>query len=153
MASADDILEAQLATNHTEVSRLVKLDPSYKSEYKRFVKWVTETPELATTRPPFITRANIDHYYSRVVAYHRGARNHIRRTVSALQKCSKIIELQWDFVMDSPVVAQALATQEVLEKTRVCGNPGTDPHKGLKDMLLEQEKVKLLTYVYRNRDD
>ena len=153
MASADEILKAQVDANAAAVRQNVKLDPSYRSEYKRFVKWVKETSELETTNYPFITRKNIDHYFTRVAAYRAGTANLICRVVSVLQKFSFVLEHQTDFVVDSPDVTRALETQKVLELSREPCNPGTDPHKGLKDMLLESEKVRLLRYVYRNRDD
>ena len=153
MADPDAILQAEKEKNAVLLSQNVNVDPSYINEYKRFVKWVKAQPELETQRAPFISRRNIDHYFSRVVVYRTGTQNTIGRIVSALQKCAQVFEHHVDFVVKSTDVVQALATQKALQSKRSTGKGGTDPHKGLKDILLERDKVRLMKHVYSTRKD
>ena len=152
---ADQLLAANQAANRATIVVNSRCDPSYSAEYKRFNKWVREQPELNTTAPPYLTQRNIDHYFQRVVVNRKAMRGTIRRIVSALQwYVTKKEFVHAPFNIESEAVLEALETQRINnEASGGTGRPGSDPHLGLKDIIPDSEKAKLIRYIYRNRLD
>ena len=77
--TADADLIQHTTANNLYLSQNSKSDATYKSEYKRFVAWVVLQPELATQVSPFLTRKNVDHYFTRVIGSRNGVTNTIRK--------------------------------------------------------------------------
>ena len=152
---ADALLAASQATNRATIVNHAKCADVYKSEYKRFCDWVRAQPELHTNSEPYLTQTNINHYFTRVVVKRKGVRNTIRRIVSALQwHVNKREFVDAPFNIESKAVLEALELQKHENaKSGGTGRPGTDPHWGLKDIIPESEKAKLMRYIYANRND
>lgn len=155
MAAREAILATARANNAEFVRTLQGCDKTYINEYTRFCKWVTDQPSLETIQVPFITRTNVDHYFSLVIAKKKGIRNSISRVKSALQFIAKHRERVGEgFLVSSPIVEEALLAQKV-HQSAVGGvaNAGTDPHKGLKDILPLSDKLLIMIYIYASRED
>jgi hypothetical protein len=112
---------------------------------------------LETTERPFLTRLNVDHYFSRVVSCRQGCTNTIRRVLNALNWYAthrEHVGANPAFVGTSPVVEEAIRTQGIFNTlSGGTGRPGSDPHMGLKDILPESERVRIMDYIYGNRND
>ena len=118
------------------------------------MRWVKEQPELATPMAPYINRDTIDHYFERVVVHHKGTRNTVRRIVSALQWFANYHEhVGLQFKVDSPTVRAALETQKLNnEISGGTANPGSDPHRGLKDIVPSNQLENAMHYIYSRND-
>lgn len=156
-ADLDAVLVQHRTANQATVAANTVADPTYKREYNKYVKWVKDQPELGTTTTPFLTRRNVDHYFTRVVAKRAGLRNTIGRVANALTWYARYRE-HWDtepaFVVTSPDVRAALTAQVAYNKT-VGGTAraGTDPHLGLKDILPDKARLRMMAYIYGERHD
>ena len=131
-------------------------DATYQREYAKFVLWVDGNPEL--NAPPYITRENIDHFFTIVVAKRPGGRNHINRVASAITWHAKhgpeSIHLPPDFKVKSSAVMKAMEAQRAYNASvGGTGNPGSDPQKGLKDNLSIPDRIRIMKYVYAHRAD
>jgi hypothetical protein len=82
-ADADDALRTAAAANVLERTTLEKADGTYKSTWKTYKEWIKA--ELGQTEPPFLTRRNIDHYFTRFVALKAVKPATAKKYVSALQ--------------------------------------------------------------------
>ena len=139
---ADEVLEEGRAGNQITLAGKDP-DKTYASEFKRFKKFVLEDENLTTVSAPFITRENINHYFTRVIAVRLGVRNTIGRVVNALQWFAdnrEYLGSSTHFIVKNKVVEEALAAQ--FEFNQINGgtsHPGSDPHHGLKDMILVSE--------------
>ena len=146
------------AANDAIILKQRNCDPSYRNEWNRFTKWVDGQPELEG--PPYLKRTNIDHYYTIVVAKRRGTRNHIGRVCNAMNWFAKNNVTERNalhgthFVEKNDVVLRALEAQGAFNASvGGTGNPGADPQKGLKDNLCLPDRIRIMKYVYANRDD
>ena len=155
--SRDAILAAHRASNVSRIRDNTVCDKSYISEYNRYCLWVAEQPELHTSEAPFITRTNVDHYFTRVVSARLGTRNTVRRCVSSLQWYASHREHIGEdpaFVVASPDVEEAMRAQKTLMMSAGgASSNGSDPHKGLKDILPLSEKLLIMKYIYCSRND
>ena len=84
-SAADDALRAATVTNIAAMARMATADKSYVNVWNKYVKWIKECPKIRATEPPFLTRTNIDHYFTRVIANKNVSANTAGRYVSALQ--------------------------------------------------------------------
>jgi hypothetical protein len=154
---AQEVLAAQQAVNLTTVMDSAHCDKSYVSEYKRFTDWVQNQEELATAVPPFITRANVDHYFTRVVALRTCDPNGIGRVSNALDWYASNREhvgVKPEFECKlSSVVETALVTQKATYLASREGRGLGDPHNGLKDILPVSSKILMMEHIYRERKD
>jgi hypothetical protein len=155
MTQALLILAAHRASNVARIRDNTVCDKAYTSEYNRYCSWVAKQPELHTSMAPFITRTNIDHYFTRVISRRLGVRNTVRRCVSALQWYAshrEHIGVDPAFVVDSPDVEEAMRAQKIhMMSFGSEASGGSDPHKGLKDILPLSEKLLIMRYIYRSR--
>jgi hypothetical protein len=119
-------------------------DRTYKNEWKNYVAWVIQKREsnVIPLGPKFLTRENVDLYFSEVVVHRRVNPNTARRVVSALQIYADDEEYtdgSITFVVESPVVKKTLQSHRVLYEQRV-NNSVRDPHLNLPtDVLTEKE--------------
>ena len=137
------ILLEQQVLNYATIMEHTVHPAAYQSEFNRYVEWVLSQPDLGTPAAPFLTRNNVDHYFTRVIAIRKGSRNTIRRVMNSLDWFGthrEHISASPKFKSISPVVEQAMTTQKSFNKLAGgTGNPGSDPHKGLKDILPESD--------------
>ena len=142
---------ARIAATNDEL-RAVPESKSYRGIWKQFQRFVDGTAEL-TNGPPYLTRENIDTFFLVDVK---------NRTVG----CSKILPaLCWysryrehvnvpGFTVESDTTKTALKAQKELLK-RACGTgkKGQDPHYGLKDLMPDDDRLKIMDYIYRSRPE
>jgi hypothetical protein len=125
------------------------------------VQRVDQKAELKQTKPPFLTRSNnIDHYFTRFVAKKAVQESTAKKYVSALQfyADNEMTEHarngKESFVVSCPATDDASKRLCGLHLTQgIGGQPGSDPHKGLKDILTLPQHRQILQYVYRHRHD
>jgi hypothetical protein len=152
-----EVLRNEQAANNDMIITNASCDKSYTSEYKIFVKWVKAQPGLATTEAPFLTRVNLDHYFTRVITRRKGCSNSMRRVLNALDWYAhnrEHVGVYPKFRCSSSAVEEALRTQKVFNQSSGgTGRAGNDPHHGLKDILPETDKMRMMDYIYRSRHD
>ena len=66
-----NVLDEAHAANVLNARKKAKSDGSYASEWNRYKRWVDSQDDLVS--PPYLTRMNVDLYYSQVVAKRPGA--------------------------------------------------------------------------------
>jgi hypothetical protein len=156
-ANLASILRQQQLSIQATIAANSKCDSSYDNEYRRFCQWVSAQPELGCIGPPYLSRLNIDHYFSRFITTRVGCVGNLRRVVNALQWYASHREHVGSlpaFICTSPVVEESLKAQRLFNTASGgSGNPGSDPHYGLKDILPENDKVLIMSHIYRNRND
>ena len=155
--SPERVLRDATATNVALVSRVANSDRSYINTWKNYVKWIREESGLGVTEPPYLTRDNIHHYFSRVVAKKTVVKNTVTRYINALQHYADndIAEHAGKtprfFVRDGEVDQACRAQQAYMKEAG--GTTGGDPHKGLKDVLPLPVRLRILQHIYRERSD
>ena len=142
-------------------------DATYTNEYKRFVLWVLDDPRLETQQPPFIRPHTVDAYYTKVVSKMTTSKGCVNRVANALQHYYSKVEIvdrlehqlehgtQYEplgNLRDRPLVQNALAHQELVHGPQGTAKPGTDPHKGLKDIISRRELLRAVDYIYRDKE-
>jgi hypothetical protein len=156
MATAN-AFDLQQQANYTTIITGATCDPSYTGEFKRYVTWVKSQPHLATQVAPFLSRRNIDHYFTHVVASRLGNKGGMRRIVNALNFYAHNAEhvgADPEFNCASSVVETALKAQKIFNAASGgTANRGRDPHAGLKDILPESDRVRMMTHIFRARRD
>jgi hypothetical protein len=156
-ANLASILRQRQEANHAVIRDNTSCDASYHCEYKNFVKWVKAQPELHTPMAPFLSRDNVDHYFTRVISSRVACANTARRVMNALNwygNHREHVGADPAFDCNSPLVEEALRVQKVHNELHGgTAKPGSDPHKGLKDILPEKDKLLMMDYIYRHRAD
>jgi Centromere DNA-binding protein complex CBF3 subunit, domain 2 len=130
------------------------VDASYKREWKNFKQWFAEQVVKGLLLPSagkFLTRANVDAYFTEVVVNRKVAPTTARRVVSALQTFAdreEYADCAIKFkVDDSTFVVNALKNHYHLYVERVTKET-VDPHANLPtDMLTADDIRKVLTHV------
>ena len=154
LAVADRVLQQHQAANAEAVRTHTTCDPTYVSEWDRYVKWVKSQASLNTQQPPFLTRSNVDHYFTRVVAHRKGVPNTINRIGNALQWFASHRE---HVDADNPFLVKSTATEAALKAQKAFQKAGTgsteDPLKGLKDTFPYEDREKVMDYIYAKRSD
>ena len=168
------------ATNLQQILESGSVDATYAREWKNYQDWIDdnwedpyvlmEFPNMG--RPPgedfggeerccYITRANLDAYFTFVVANRTGGRDHIRRIQQALKHYSIHQE---HYLLDenvrgsnfeSEIMKAALRAQQIQEKHR--GSIGWQlddkcPHRFCKHTLSIAERTKVVTAAMRGRE-
>jgi hypothetical protein len=138
---AEQMLVDEQAETHAAIMLMSKCDSTHRSEHKRHCKWVQSQAALVTPEAPFLSRNNVDHYFARVISRRAGLVNSMTRVVNALEWHAAKVEhvgATPAFVVRSPLAESALVLQKVFNvENGGAANPGSDPHKGLKDILPE----------------
>jgi hypothetical protein len=157
IAEFERILAEQEAANDANIAQNSTCDKTYTREYAIFVVWVKSQPHLATQWEPFLTRNNIDLYFSRVISCRAGVKNTIGRVLNAFHWYAdnrEYIGRNPPFVIESDITARGMRAQSLHQKaTGGTGRPGSDPHNALKDILPEADYIRIMEYIYRYRDD
>jgi hypothetical protein len=155
----DDALAVAAAANRAQTARMAKPDKSYVFVWRNYLKWLASCPAMETNEPPFLTRRNVDHYFTIIVAKKRVVRNTVTRYVSTLQWYADNLPTEHaaggkgSFVVRSPAVEEAVRAQQAHYKEAGAGKPGADPHKGLKDAIPLPQRLRILRFIYRERGD
>ena len=97
----------------------------------------------------------MDHYFTRVCATRRGNKNTLGKAVWGLQwYATNRDHIGAVFIVKSPAVEQAILSQHAFnEQSGGTAKPGSDPHKGLKDILPESSRLRFMQHIYRERND
>ena len=138
-----------------EVTIVRKINDKYKTEYKKFCAWCRdEQPHEA--EPGFITRENIDEYHTESVIYRNGNRQTVTCIVLALQWMYENVEQPGgvEFTARSTITKNSINQQQ--DRVKSGANEqhgGVDPHRGLKDLMPEEDTKKIVTHIHKHRDD
>jgi hypothetical protein len=134
-----------------------KTSRTYQNEYKMYCRWVRDnlpTEELANGR--YITRSNIDAYYSRFVVHRNGMMPTITRIAPALKWFYTNVEEPGgpDFILKNTHVKECISIQQDNYKSGANDrHAGVDPHKGLKDLMPQDDLRKIVSHMHRRRND
>lgn len=154
--TAAELLAQAHAANIRRLRATPLPDSSYVCEYNKYKAWVRTNRERHALDAALITRKNIDAYYVHEVVSRDGKKNTVGRILWALQWFSDYRERPAEgFVVKSATTKTCVSVQQAQYKAGTTGDgkAGTDPHKGLKDVLPESDRRKLLTHIYGVRND
>jgi hypothetical protein len=76
------LFQNQRAINLETLQDATTPNDSYENEFAKYRAWVSEQDELDNL--PVFSRVNVDHYFTRVVAYRKGQPENGRKVVSVL---------------------------------------------------------------------
>ena len=140
------------ATNATAIRDNSSTNKNYTSEWNLFVKFVDSHADCSSG-PPWLTRSNIDIYFSVHIAASRCCnKGALRRVVNSLQWFAKNkIFPREKFEVESPIVLEAI--NSLVPTGRSAANPGSDPHVGLKDAISHKDRKTIMSYIYASRHD
>jgi hypothetical protein len=157
--------------------RLSGLNQTYTSSYRAYIEWFDQKQQYfamvddgeddidlprpletytSTEGKVHITQYNVDMYFSTHLAHQpTGNKATTKRKVSALTWFLLNVEDRDAAPIEhSAYITRALADHHVLYKAHQMNNfAGTDPHKGLKDPLSEEEITKLYNSIWKLRKD
>lgn len=152
--TASQRLQESIAANDEIIRAGTTIDETYRREWKKYREWVAKQ-DILRNGPPWLTRLNVDYYFSRNVVDRRGGVGTIRRIVSALQLfADKFEHVGKGFKVESEIVKKALETQKTKQAQRTLARSAQrDPHKGLKDRMPVDDQLTLLRYIYSARSD
>jgi len=153
--------EAQAAARVADQARVViqsapfHQSNSYDNEQKAFKLWVDGERSVGNLAlgPKYLTRANIDAYFVRVVTRRMITPASVKRIIYALQKLADNVEYAGDseglMVGDSKTVKDMLRIQEnIYNDFRARTEAGSDPLESLKtDMMTTDCKNKFMRHV------
>ena len=159
------LLRVSLDNARNNAGRAI-VNKAYRNEYQNFVEWVKNQEYLCTNSPPFITPMNVDHYYTSVVAHKTIKKESVSRITNALEWYAAKIEIvprlerelagesfvPLGKIKDRQIVKNALYHQELEYGKAGKSNPGTDPHKGLKDMLSREESLRAMEFIFNDNE-
>jgi hypothetical protein len=145
------------AENHAAIILMSKCDSTCRSEHKQCCKWVQSQAAPVTPEAPFLSRDNVDHHFARVISRLAGLVNGMTRVINALEWHAAKVEhvgAMPAFVVRSPLVESALVLQKVFNvENGGAANPGSDPHKGLEDILPESSQLTCMRHIHGECDD
>jgi hypothetical protein len=124
-----------------------KICRSYVGEYKKFCKWVEHNNMLHGDIIDYINRSNIDAYFCQDVVNRGGQIGNVNRIMSAIQWFHDNVEKPRgtsSFIVKNACVKAAIKQQQ--ENWKNGGSAvhlGTDPHKGLKDLMPLADKLRI----------
>jgi hypothetical protein len=131
---------------------------SYSGEYKKYCEWVEESNHRRVGGgSKYINRAAIDAYFREKIISRGGQRNHINHIVSAIQWAHDDVEQPGGtskFVVRNGVVKAAINLQQ--ENWKNGGSAvhlGSDPHRGLKDLMPLADKLMIAGHIHSGRGD
>jgi hypothetical protein len=101
----------------------------------------------------FIHRNALNRYWKEVVVDRNGNTNTVGRICSSLQWCWDMIEELPDdvhLVIKNAIVDRAKRDQNASWKVRQhVVNAGTCPHKGLKDLMSVEDRLKIMRHIHK----
>jgi hypothetical protein len=132
---------------------------TYSTEYKKYCRWVdSNNLRQAGDEVNFIHRDAIDSYFTREVVNRGGQMNNINRICSSIQWFHDNVEQPGGtadpaFVLRNNIVKAAIAQQQENWKNRGSTiHLGSDPHKGLKDLMPLGDKLIVARNIHRRAD-
>jgi hypothetical protein len=128
----------------------------YRLQFNRFKAFVDANDELSGT-PNYLTRANIDAFFDADVRHRDVGVSAMGKILPALRWYSQNREhvgATQQFTVESVITEAALKAQAAHFKSiGGTGNPGQDPHYGLKDNLSQQDRLKIMHHIYGERSN
>jgi hypothetical protein len=151
---------AELAAQ-SDATRLGNMpNDCYRQNYNRFCRWIDQQEGYDTDDDGrYITRSNIDLYFSRAVPTYAGQGNTIKSHQWALEWFAYYREYVGTtlLVVDNDVVKSGIKTQALRRKNAgpdaIGSNGAADPHVGLKDGITECDRETIMDYIYSERND
>ena len=131
-ATADDVAERARAHTLNNSNRTPRdNDRSYASEWKNYCAWVSEhrANNILPAGPKYLTRENVDLYFSERVVNRTITPESARRVVSSLQRFADDVEYvdgTVTFTVDSVVVKRDLESHKRLLKELKISSRGSD---------------------------
>ena len=150
-----------VAANQEESVRILlnaKEKSTYRSEWKRYKKWLASKQIGPDESGRFITRDNLNLYFTGHIAKERsGNRDTVQRAANSIQWYADHREhVLQKFVVKDSTWESSLNACLTRQKTSIRVSPKgkvTDPHKGLKDVTPEESRIVVMDFIYRNRRD
>jgi hypothetical protein len=135
-----------------------KCDRTYSGKYNHFCRWVDAERvggRIPSDQPTYITRMNVDKYFHEVVVNMTTTPKTVRKSIVALKWYADNKEhIGEKFSVESETTSLCLKTQIANKAKNLATNGnGTDPHKGLKDLLPVPDREKIMRYIYASRTD
>jgi hypothetical protein len=134
-----------------------KTSRAYKNVYVRFCKWVKDNlPPQEQVDGVYITRSNVDQFFSRHVVNCYGLKATTSRIAVALQWFYSNVENPGgpEFIVKNTHVKECISIQQDYHKAGANDrHAGSDPHKGLKDLMPEEDLRKIVTHMHQYRHD
>jgi hypothetical protein len=155
----EETAEEVLHRGTVEILRAAtKCDKTYVGKFKHYCRWVDEertAGRIPSDQLTYISRTNVDSYFHAVVVKFTTAPKTVRKSLVALQWYADYREhVGKKFKVESESTILCMKTQKANKEKNISEKSnGTDPHKGLKDMLPVPDREKLLSYIYANRTD
>jgi hypothetical protein len=164
MAPTPEVVTKRLSAAFSimeEIGDKQRKDRTYRNEYKRYCKFMEAEGLQPDNVPVYITRDGVDLFFRLDVVFRPINKNGMNRVVSSLQWAYDSVENRGSFganplVVRSAVVVSVIDEQQLnykaglLTPTEVAG---TDPHKGLKDLMPLTDKLSILRYIHHARAD
>ena len=146
----NNITTAQAHLNNVQAySGAKKPDKSYVNEWNRFRRFIeakrATNSDQVTTGLHFLTRQNVDHYFSTDVAQRKISGDSARRVVSALQYYAGHHEyagMEVEFKVPSNVVRHAVEAVRVTYNEAMSTNSHEDPHENLRDNKISVNEMR-----------
>jgi hypothetical protein len=141
-----------------------KTNATFKRLYLRYLEWYVRhrndaALSLTTTQSDhgvvYITQHNVDKYYSQYVVTTLANRDNTKRHLYALNWYLRHVENPLGVLIEeSAIIRRSIDTQQA----HYCAhsntaNAGIDPHKGLRDLMSDEDNLKILKYIWGRRPD
>jgi hypothetical protein len=157
--TADEKLQAEAQIERgTAAAALRKKGCSYLNEHETFIRWVVEhDPPTEGDNPPrafnnYIDRTSADAYFHNAVVLRTCSKASVTRIYQSIQWFYDNHEDRGGgFMVCNPQIQAAVNQQQENRLNMPTSKLGTDPHKGLKDLLSENDKVKIVNNIWRDR--
>jgi hypothetical protein len=123
----------------------------YRLQYSRFKAFVDGNGELNST-PCYLTRENVDAFFDADVRHRDVGLSAMGKILPALRWYSthrEHVGAAEPFKVESAITKAAMKAQAAHFKSiGGTGNPGQDPHYGLKDNLSTQDRLMIMGHIY-----
>ena len=129
-------------------------DASYQNEYKKFVRFVIEKDIRGEGDFKYVHRGSVDQYFEEAVVLRTFQKAGASRIVQSLQWFYLNLETpSGPLKVWSPKVKEAINQQQENRKNTPNSSIRGCPHRGLKDVLSEADKKKIISHILRHRSD
>jgi hypothetical protein len=158
--SADQKLQSEAQIERgTAAAALRKKGHSHPNEHETFIRWVVEhdPPTEGDNNPPrdfnnYIDRTSADAYFHNAVVLRACSKASVARICQSIQWFYNNLEDPGGgFMVCNPQIQAAVNQQQENRLNMPSSKLGTDPHKGLKDLLSENDKIKIVNNIWRDR--
>jgi hypothetical protein len=139
---------------------------TYRNNYKSFLSWYVDNKDnaaLALTtvvgedgKPAYATQHNANMYFLHYVPTNiKGTRENAKRYLYAIEWFRANLELPLgEPIVESATVRLGLKKQqENCQAVAAVTYGGVDPHKGLRDIMSEEDNLKIVNYIWQHRPD